>query len=235
MSGRSERGPILEAVQVEKRFNSFRALRGVSFTLAEGEILGLTGPNGSGKTTLLNIVSGLLKPDRGDVFFTGKRMTGLPMEEFVRAGIVRTFQVPQTFRSFTVRETVRLAALASGGDAKSVDEIVEAVLERTGLFRQGNLEAGKLSQGCLRRLEIARAVALRPRVILLDEIFSALSVADQREVEELMLSLNAEGISFVLVSHNLLVVEELCQRCLVIEDGLVVYEGSPEGVREALR
>ncbi len=226
---------FLSADDITKSFGRFQVLKGVSFVLPRGQILGVTGPNGSGKTTLLNVLSGLVPPDGGEVYFKGLRMTGRPMEEFVRAGIVRTFQVPQTFRSFTVRDSVKVAAAVRGRKGKELDDFVDQVLDATGLLNQQHIRAGKLSQGCLRRLEMARALCLEPEVILLDEIFSALSLMDQREMEELMASLNRErGMTFLMISHNIMVIEELCERALVVDDGRIVYDGPPDRLKEAI-
>jgi branched-chain amino acid transport system ATP-binding protein len=223
-------------------------LRGVSFayagtpvlvdidlTIKEGDFLAVIGPNGSGKTTLANIVSGLIRPDRGRVLFEGRDVTRMTMDARFRAGISRTFQIPDPYPSLTVVESVRVALLCGrsirqdGGEEKgTLEEELDALLVRTGLFAQRFWPAAKLSQGCLRRLEFARAISCRPRLILLDEVFSALSPRDEAELVALMRSLHGEeGISFLLISHNPLILEELCDRVVAIEDGRVFWEGEP--------
>lgn len=203
--------------------------------IGRGEVVGLFGPNGSGKTTLANIISGLARPDRGRVVFEGKDVTHMSMDARFRAGIARTFQIPDPYPSLTVLESVRVALLCGqaasqgGGDEKrGAEGDLESLLVRTGLFAQRYWPASKLSQGCLRRLEFARAISCRPRLILLDEVFSALSARDEGELVALMRSLHRdEDISFLLISHNPLILEELCDRVVAIEDGRFFWEGKP--------
>jgi len=234
---------LLLAEKIVKSYGVNRVLRGITLALGRGEVVGLFGPNGSGKTTLANIISGLVPPDRGRVVFEGKDITRLTMDARFRAGISRTFQIPDPYPSLTVVESVRVAMLcgeagraarrdphgASGQPPEStVEEEIESLLVRTGLFAQRFWPAAKLSQGCLRRLEFARAISCRPRLILFDEVFSALSARDEAEMVALMRSLHREeGISFLLISHNPLILEELCDRVVAIEDGRVFWEGKP--------
>jgi branched-chain amino acid transport system ATP-binding protein len=226
---------LLLAEGIVKSFGTNRVLRGVTLAVRRGEVVGLFGPNGSGKTTLANIVSGLIRPDRGRVLFEGRDVTRMTMDARFRAGISRTFQIPDPYPSLTVVESVRVALLCGrsirqdGGEEKgTLEEELDALLVRTGLFAQRFWPAAKLSQGCLRRLEFARAISCRPRLILLDEVFSALSPRDEAELVALMRSLHGEeGISFLLISHNPLILEELCDRVVAIEDGRVFWEGEP--------
>jgi branched-chain amino acid transport system ATP-binding protein len=234
---------LLLAEGITKSYGANRVLRGITLAIGQGEVVGLFGPNGSGKTTLANIISGLFLPDRGRILFEGKDITRLTMDARFRAGISRTFQIPDPYPSLTVVESVRVAVLCGGpgraarqdprsGTPRATGEIVEEDLEsllvRTGLFAQRFWPAAKLSQGCLRRLEFARAISCRPRLILLDEVFSALSAKDESELVGLMRSLHREeGISFLLISHNPLILEELCDRVVAFEDGRVFWEGKP--------
>ncbi len=182
---------------------------------------------------LANVLSGLIPPDRGRIFFEGKEITRLPMDARYRAGLARTFQIPGPYPTLTVMESVRVALLCGfpgqGGKKRSPRELageVESVLHRTGLFAQRFWPAAKLSQGCLRRLEFARAISCRPKLILLDEVFSALSTNDEAELAELLRSLHRDdGISFLLISHNPLLLAEMCDRVVAIEDGRVAWEG----------
>ncbi len=220
---------------IVKSFGTNRVLRGVTLAVGRGEVVGLFGPNGSGKTTLANIISGLVPPDRGRVLFEGKDVTRLSMDARFRAGISRTFQIPDPYPSLTVLESVRVALVcgravrqAEGEGKEGLENELESLLVRTGLFAQRFWPAAKLSQGCLRRLEFARAISCRPRLILLDEVFSALSAKDEGELVALMRSLHHdEDISFLLISHNPLILEELCDRVVAIEDGRVFWEGKP--------
>ncbi len=226
---------LLLADRITKSFGANRVLRGVTISIGRGEVVGLFGPNGSGKTTLANIISGLTRPDRGRILFEGKDVTDLSMDARFRAGIARTFQIPDPYPSLTVVESVRVALLCGKAARKETEgvrpdfqENLDSLLVRTGLFAQRFWPAAKLSQGCLRRLEFARAISCRPRLILLDEAFSALSAKDEAELVALMRSLHLEeGISFLLISHNPLILEELCDRVVAIEDGRVFWEGKP--------
>ncbi|MGE5188887.1 MAG: ABC transporter ATP-binding protein [Gemmatimonadota bacterium] len=226
---------LLLAEGIEKSFGQSRVLRGVSVSVDAGEIVGLFGPNGSGKTTLANIVSGLVRPDRGRIVFDGRDVTRLPMDARFRVGISRTFQIPGPYPSLSVTESVRVALLSGrprrDGEERTpglIEDELAAILERTGLAAQRFWPAAKLSQGCLRRLEFARAISCRPRFVLLDEIFSALSIRDAEELASLLHSLHREsGMSFLLISHNPLILEEMCCRVVAIDDGRVTWEGNP--------
>jgi ABC-type branched-subunit amino acid transport system ATPase component len=226
---------LLLAEGIAKSFGATRVLRGITMEIGRGEVVGLFGPNGSGKTTLANIISGLLLPDRGRILFEGKDVTRMTMDARFRAGISRTFQIPDPYPSLTVVESVRVALLggraarrARGEEKEGLEEELDSLLARTGLFAQRFWPAAKLSQGCLRRLEFARAISCRPRLILLDEVFSALSARDEAELVGLMRTLHREEeTSFLVISHNPLILEELCDRVIAIEDGRVFWEGKP--------
>ena len=225
---------LLRAEGIEKSFGATRVLQGITLSVGQGERVGLLGPNGAGKTMLANILSGLTPPDRGRILFDGREITRMPMDARFRAGLARTFQIPGPYPSLTVLESVRVAMLAGrpGRGAERgetrLEKELEAVLVRTGLFGQRYWPAARLSQGCLRRLEFARAISCRPRLVLFDEVFSALSVKDEGELSGLLRSLHEEdGISFLLISHNRLILEQMCDRVVAIEDGIVTWEGTP--------
>jgi len=220
---------LLRVEEVVKAFGPSRVLRGVTFAVGQGEVVGLFGPNGSGKTTLANVISGLVHPDRGRILFEGRDITRLPMDARYRAGIARTFQIPDPYPSLTVAEAVRVAMLCGRGDGpdgQKAGGALEEVLRRTGLAAQRFWPASKLSQGCLRRLEFARAIACRPRLVVLDEVFSALSAKDEEDLAALMRALHRdEGVAFLLISHNPLLLEELCGRVVALEEGRVAWQG----------
>ncbi len=224
---------LLRAEGIGKSFGRVRILRGADLSIAPGEFLGLFGANGSGKTTLANILSGLARPDRGRVLFGGKDVTGMPMDARFRIGLARTFQIPGPYPSLSVAESVRVALRAAGsasgpGGVPDREATLEGILSRTGLSAQRHWPAARLSQGRLRRLELARAISGRPRVVLLDEIFSALSEQDGEEISDLLRSMNREeGVSFLLISHDPLLLEEMCGRVAVLEEGTIAWDGPP--------
>ena len=223
---------LLSAEGVAKSFGATQVLSGISLSIAPGEPVGLFGPNGSGKTTLVNILSGLLLPDAGTVRFDGKEITRLPLDARYRLGIARTFQIPHPYPALSVREAVRVALAAGAGTRKAgggtlgdEEGPAEDLLARTGLFNQRFVPCGQLSQGCLRRLEFARGLACRPRLLILDEIFSALSSADEGDLTALLKAANRdEGTAFLLVSHNPPLLKSLCRRILMLEEGRIVRE-----------
>ena len=233
---------LLLAERIEKSFGATRVLRGITLSLGRKEVVGLFGPNGAGKTMLANVLSGLIPPDRGRILFEGKDITRLSMDARFRAGLARTFQIPGAYPTLTVVESIRVALLCgeAGREGKrrsprDLEEEVESVLHRTGLFAQRFWPAAKLSQGCLRRLEFARAISCRPKLILLDEVFSALSGKDEGELTALLRSLRRDdGISFLLISHNPLILAEMCDRVVAIDDGRVAWEGKPADLAKYL-
>lgn len=223
---------LLSAEGIRKSFDGTRVLDGVSFSIAPGEPVGVFGPNGAGKTTLVNILSGLLRPDAGKVSLEGKEITRLSLDARYRLGIARTFQIPHPYPSLLVREAVSVALAANGrgtpeekGAGSSADGPVEELLARTGLFNQRFVPCSLLSQGCLHRLEFARALACRPKLLILDEVFSALSAADEEDLLTLLRKTNGDdGTAFLLVSHNPPLLKSVCQRILVLEEGRIVRE-----------
>ncbi|MGA7105908.1 MAG: ATP-binding cassette domain-containing protein [Candidatus Deferrimicrobiaceae bacterium] len=224
---------LLLAERIDKSFGRTPVLRGVTLAVSKAEAVGLFGPNGAGKTMLANVLSGLILPDRGRILFEGNDITRLPMDARFRAGLARTFQIPCPFPGLTVVESVRVALMCGeperggkGGVSRDIEGEVESILLRTGLFAQRFWPAAKLSQGCLRRLEFARAISCRPKLVLLDELFSGLSVKDEAELAELLRSLREDdGISFLLISHNPPLLAEMCDRVVAIEAGRVTWEG----------
>jgi len=222
---------LLSAEGIGKSFGTTRILSGISMSVAPGEPVGLFGPNGSGKTTLVNILSGLLLPDTGTVRFDGKEISRLPLDARYRLGIARTFQIPHPYPALSVLEAVRVALAVNASKRKEDDGTGEDggptgdLLARTGLFNQRFVPCARLSQGCLRRLEFARALACRPKLLILDEIFSALSAADEADLTALLRAANRdEGTAFLLVSHNPPLLKSLCRRILVLEEGRIVRE-----------
>ena len=217
---------ILDVVKVSKVYNKKVVLNKVSFSLYKNEILGIYGPNGSGKTTLINVISGLVKPTAGSVIFDRKDISNFSIDEIVRNGIARTFQIPMPNPLLTVRETILIPKFSKNKGSK-IEEDVDEILKLTRLYKQKDMPATQLSQGCLRRLEIARIFALKPMVVLLDEIFSSLSIHDEDEMKQLVLRLKEnDKCSIIITSHSPRILTEVSDRALYLEDGEKIKEGS---------
>jgi len=214
--------PVLVARDLSKSFASLKAVGGISLELQAGEILGLAGPNGSGKTTLVNLITGLYRPDRGEVLLSGHRVTGLAPHRLARAGLNRTFQVPKPFRSLTVRENALLAAHYTGQPA----EQAEKALEITGLASRAESLAGSLNVGGQKVLDLARALATAPRVLLVDELGAGLGPAELDQVAEKLLALARSGIAMVVVEHLMAFLNQLTSRVLVMNAGTRIFEGT---------
>lgn len=220
---------LLAVTGIGKSFGGTRVLDAVTLSIAPGEPVGLFGPNGSGKTTLANVLSGLLLPDEGSIAFEGRDVTRLPLDARYRLGMARTFQIPHPYPSLTVHEAVRVALAAAGSRALPAgggrDEGIEEILSRSGLFDQRFVPCANLSQGCLRRLEFARVLACRPKLLILDEVFSALSAADEEDLLALLRAANREGgAAFLLISHNRMLLSSACRRILYLEEGRIARE-----------
>jgi branched-chain amino acid transport system ATP-binding protein len=218
---------LLAATGIGKSFGGTRVLDGVTLSIAPGEPVGLFGPNGSGKTTLANVLSGLLRPDEGSIAFEGRDVTRLPLDARYRLGMARTFQIPNPYPSLAVHEAVRVALAAAGRRRANagLEEGVEEILSRSGLFDQRSVPCASLSQGCLRRLEFARVLACRPKLLILDEVFSALSAADEEDLLALLRAANREGgAAYLLISHNRMLLSSTCRRILYLEEGRIARE-----------
>ncbi len=228
--------PLLEVRSLRKAFNQVPAVDGLSFDLLPGEVLGLTGPNGSGKTTVFNLIAGLVRPDGGSVQLQGRELVGLKPHQITRRGLTRTFQLARPFLELTVWENVLVATLFAAGARPAVRGArVQELLTLTDLLVQREAPAAKLSSGCLRRLEVARALATSPQVLLLDEPFSGLSLKEESKMLDLLHNLNQAGMSMILVSHGERHLKTLCQRAIALRAGRKVAEGPADEVLQALR
>lgn len=232
--------PILQAKGLCVRFNSHFALQELDLDVYQGEVFGITGPNGSGKTTLINLISGAVRPDTGLIRFRGEEITHLKPYQRVRRGIARTFQQSRAFHQMTVYENVLLAALngrRSVGEGDTPQDLagwVENVLRRTTLFKQRYWTAGNLSSGCLRRLEVARALATAPDLMLLDEPFAALSAREEKDMLELMRGLKKARITLMMVSHRLDYLAEVADALVVLREGRKLRQGPAREILEYL-
>ena len=210
------------------------AVDGVTFSVAEGEILGIIGPNGAGKTTLLNCISGVYRLDAGDIRWDGRSIGGLAPHKVARLGIGRTFQIVKPFSSMTVRDNVVAGALFGSDDGrpvmKAAHENASKVLEAVGLRSKAELPVSALTIPDRKRLEVARAVATRPRLLLLDEVMAGLNNVEIDDALEMVRTLHASGVTVVLIEHVMRVIVGVCRRVIVLDVGRQVADGAPEDV-----
>ena len=219
---------ILAVAQVAKSYGAAPVLTDVSFEVGAGELVGVIGPNGSGKTTLFGIISGQFKPNAGSVALAGVDVTGLPAAERARRGIGRTFQVPQSFANMTVFENLAVAArFAAGLGAGDASDLVMDVLERTGFSGREQTLAGALPLLDRKRLELARALATRPRLLLLDEIAGGLTDDEASAIAEMVRGLPALGMAVVWIEHLVHVLTRTVSRILVLGQGRIIADGEP--------
>ena len=222
---------LLELAGVTKRFGAVVAADAVDLAVAEGEALGIIGANGAGKSSLFNLVTGVLRPDSGVVRLDGKDITRVPLRLRAAAGIGRSFQIPRPFETLSVFENLMVAAQFGGRDriGDSVTACAE-VLERTGLAAKANTVAGKLTLLDRKRLELARALATRPRLLLLDEIAGGLTEAECAELVALIKQLHADGTTIVWIEHIVHALFSVVTRLVVLEFGRKIAEGVPKEV-----
>lgn len=223
---------LLQVEGLTRRFGGLIAADGVSFTVNEGEIAGLLGPNGSGKTTVLNLISGALAPHAGSIHLRGAAIGGLAPHRIARLGIARTFQLVRVLPSLTCRENV-LAGLAFGAERHwGADAAVraEALLNRVGLRGRGETPTTELTYIDQKRLELARALALQPKLLLLDEWLAGLNPTELRDGITLVRSLREEGIAILMVEHVMDAIRSLCDRCVVMNAGRRIADGKPGDV-----
>ena len=235
----SERPPlvrenVLEVQSVRQTFGGVVALDGVSFSVGRGEIVGLIGPNGSGKTTLVNVISGALAPSLGKVFLFGEDVTGQPAFKIARRGLARTFQVVRPLTRMTVLENVAIGSMfGAGGKGRSAAQAMvaaQAVLDRVGLPNRADVLAEELGILDRKRLDLARALAAEPQVLLLDEVLAGLRVGELDEAIALIRQINREGVTILVIEHVLRVIVSLCDRVVVIDRGHKLMEGAPAEV-----
>jgi len=226
--------PLLKVDALSKSFGGFAALSEVSIAVAQGERFGLIGPNGSGKTTLINCVSGALRNDGGSIRFAGEEISGLPAYQRTRRGIARTFQIPRPFSSMPVIENliVPLEFVAHRGSLHTADTRDEAmaILETIGLADKAETPSSRLSQVELRKLELARAMAARPRLLISDEAMAGLASNEVKEVLAILFRLNESGITIIMIEHIMQAVMRFSQRVICLDAGRIICEGTPESI-----
>ncbi|HEY1474209.1 MAG TPA: ABC transporter ATP-binding protein [Pseudolabrys sp.] len=223
--------PILALEKISKRFGAVVVADNVDLTLAEGEALGIIGPNGAGKTTLFGVATGTVRPDAGRIIFGGKDITRLPPERRCRLGLARSFQVPQPFSGMTVFENVVVAAAFGAGEREAaVYDRCGELLERCGLSDKANKRAGGLTLLDRKRLELARALATKPRVLLLDEVAGGLTEHECAALVRLIKDVRAAGVSIVWIEHVVHALLAAVDRLLVLHGGKFIAEGDPRTV-----
>jgi branched-chain amino acid transport system ATP-binding protein len=223
--------PLLQVKSVSKHFGGFAALTKVSLDIAQGERFGLIGPNGSGKTTLINCIAGALRNESGEIVFNGKHITGLPAYRRTRLGIARSFQIPRPFHTMSVLENLLVpsAYVAHLGDAEGEAKAME-ILSGIGLAEKAHGPASRLSQVELRKLELARAMAARPRLLISDEAMAGLSGSEVDEVLKILFSLNEQGITIIMIEHIMQAVMRFSQRVVCLDAGRIICEGTPSAI-----
>ena len=222
--------PLLSVRGVSRAFGGLQALRGVSFDLSEREILGIIGPNGAGKSTLFGVITGYIKPDEGRVRLAGIDITGRRPDQIAHAGLVKTFQTSRPFLSMTFLENVAVGVLARRGTMDAARAEAVRRLDRVGLAGKRDGPARGASTGQRKRLEIARALATQPRVLLLDEPFGGVDIAGVESLIELLKEIRAQGVTVLVIEHNLDAVQRLVDRLIAMNLGETIAEGAPDAV-----
>ncbi|HSM90899.1 MAG TPA: ATP-binding cassette domain-containing protein [Desulfobacterales bacterium] len=234
--------PILEVRELYKNFGGVQAISDLSFELAEGELVGLIGPNGSGKTTAVNLITGFVKPTKGDVFYRGRRITGVAPYAVVGMGIARTFQMVKPFYRLPAYKNMIIPLYSprvkkmAGGRYGDRDAVALDLLEEVGFERDAQVAyktASALPQGYLKHLELAKAISLQPDVIILDELFSGLSLAEVASIVPIIEKLGMEGKSIIMIEHRLKELFRIADRVVVLNYGQKIADGKPGQVMES--
>ena len=222
---------LLSLKDVSKRFRGLVAVDSVSFDVTEGEIFAVIGPNGAGKTTLFNVIAGALNSDSGAIVFCGEPITGLPPDAICRRGIARTFQIVRPFPALSVEDNVIVGALQKERDVAAARERARAVLRRLDLFDKRSRIAATLTLPDRKRLEVARALATEPKLLLLDEVMAGLRPTETDRMVAILRDINREsGLTIVLIEHVMRAVMALASRVLVLDHGVAIASGLPEQI-----
>lgn len=223
--------PLLSVRGVSKHFGGFTALADVSIDIAPGERFGLIGPNGSGKTTLINCISGSLRNDGGSIRFEGEEISALPAYKRTRRGIARSFQIPRPFHSMSVMDNLLVPyEYVVHLKVSDAEQQAMGILRQIGLAEKARTPSSRLSQVELRKLELARAMAARPRLLISDEAMAGLSGSEVDEVLKILFDLNAAGITVIMIEHIMQAVMRFSQRVVCLDAGKIICEGTPEQI-----
>jgi len=228
--GESANGVLLELQRVTKSFGGLTAVDNVSFSVRRGEIFGLIGPNGAGKSTIVSLVMGIYQPDSGEVFFQGTSLLKLKANQVVERGICRTFQVEKPLLNMTVTGNVLIGALLRTADPKEALEQSRVIIERVGLGKVGHVLAKNLTVQDRKRLELARALATRPTMVLLDEVMAGLTPVEIDHSLDLLRKLRGEGLTILIIEHVMRAIMNLSDRIVVLDYGKKIAEGSPRDI-----
>ena len=221
---------LLEIRDLTCTFGALKAVAEVSFTVREGELLGLIGPNGAGKSTLYNLIAGAIRPTSGTILYKGRTVTGWKPYHAARSGVARTFQVPKPYGNLTVIDNVALSALLHESTVRAARAFAEAVLADAGLADVAEAPASILTAGQLKRLEVARALALRPSLVLFDEIMAGLTRPEVMAMTDVVAALPARGITVIWVEHVLYAIMRAAPRIIVLDRGQIIGDGAPEQI-----
>lgn len=222
---------LLELEGIQKRFGGLTALDRIDLKVGGGEIVGVIGPNGAGKSTLLNVIAGVFRPSAGTVRFSGSRISGLSPDRICQRGIARTFQIPRPFSRMTVFENVLVAAtFGSSITRKDPAKLAESALETVSFPLPGSTLASCLNTAQLRRLDLARALASQPKLLLLDESAAGLTPNELADLQALVFKIRDQGATILIVEHLMRLIMQLCDRIMVLQYGIKIAEGSPNEI-----
>lgn len=226
---------ILSVRSMTRSFGGLRAVAGVSFEMARGELLGIIGPNGAGKSTLFGMIAGQVKPDQGQIFLNQRLITGLSTEAVARMGLVKTFQVSRPFGSMTFLENAMIGPIAQGAALSEARALARKALDSVSLLAVADKPASWASTGQRKRLEIARALAMKPSVLLLDEPFGGVDLPSIEGLIKTLSDLRQSGLSLLVIEHNLQAVQRLCDRLIAMNLGEILVSGAPADVTSDAR
>jgi branched-chain amino acid transport system ATP-binding protein len=221
---------LLTLTDVSRRFGSLWAVRNVDFSVNQGELVGLIGPNGAGKSTLYNLIAGALAPTKGEIIFEGRSVSGWKSHQIALVGIARTFQIPKPYRQLSVVENVMLTAFQHERAVTRARDLALETLADVGLGEQADVPVTTLTVGLLKRLEVARALAMRPKLVLFDEIMAGLTPTEVATMTRLVSALPARGITVIWVEHVLYAIMKTASRIMVLNRGELIADGEPASV-----
>ena len=222
---------LLDARAVTKTFGGFTALDAVDLHVNKGERFGLIGPNGSGKTTMINCISGALANDGGEIVFEGRTLDGMKPHQRTRLGIARSFQIPKPFATMTVLENLAIPLeYATGARGREIRDQAMEILETIGLAEQSGTNSGSLTQIDMRKLELARAMAANPKLLISDEAMAGLSAGELDDILDILFRLNERGITIIMIEHIMRAVMRFSERIVVLDAGKKIAEGTPEEI-----